>query len=288
MYRGRVTHSGSWLDPWGSRTVPTETPLDAADPSRRILGGVPDRSTRTWQLVGVSILAGVITLTAIAVPWLLAPDDNRQDEAAAPPATGNLTVAPPASVASTYPASAGPTTQVTATAAEPTAPTAPSSGPTPDRSVGSVTSAPPPVAPASPPVSSSAAIPARSGKAASFSPVSVEAEDPANLLSEGAGIAACAACESGARVRYVGRLTVYLTTATAGSRTITVSYTVKGDRTIKISVNGAPPTAHHLTGTNWDVPRTFRYTAMVPAGRVSMSFYNDTGPAPDIDKITIS
>ncbi|WBB55258.1 hypothetical protein [Verrucosispora sp. WMMD573] len=263
--------------------MPTETPSNAADPSRRIIGGAADRSTRTWQFVGVTTLAGVIALTAVAVPWLLASDDSRRDEAAAPAATGNLTHPATSSVPSTHPTSAGPTTQGTATAAEPAAP---SSEPASDRSVGSVTSAPPPVAPA--PASPSAAAPDRSTAAAPFSPVSVEAEDPANLLSEGAGIASCAACGNGARVRYVGRLTAYLTTATGGSRTITVRYTVKGDRTIKISINGAAPTAHHLTGTDWDTPRTLRYTAMVPAGRVSMAFYNDTGPAPDIDKITIS
>ncbi|GIJ75757.1 hypothetical protein Xph01_01890 [Micromonospora phaseoli] len=130
--------------------------------------------------------------------------------------------------------------------------------------------------------------PGRTTEPPSFRPVSVEAEDPGNVLSEGAGIATCPTCEGGARVRYIGRLTANLTTAAAGRRTVTVTYQVKGDRSLMISINGAAPTTHRLSGTDWDTPRTFRYTATIPAGQVSMTFYNDTGPAPDIDKITIS
>ncbi|MBX7265068.1 hypothetical protein KIF24_02665 [Micromonospora sp. Llam7] len=219
----------------------------------------------------------MIALTAIAVPSLLAPDENRPDGAAAPAATSDPTVPPASSSPSVFPTSAGRTRQSAGTAAEPSAPSSgPVSVPAPGRSVG-------PVAPAPP-----LATLDRSTEAPSFRPVSVEAEDPGNVLGEGAGIAACPACEGGARVRYVGRLTAYLTTAAAGSRTITVGYEVKGERSLKISINGAPPTTHHLTGTDWDTPRTFRYTATVPAGRVSIAFYNDTDPAPDIDKITIS
>ncbi|MBQ1027850.1 hypothetical protein [Micromonospora sp. C95] len=267
--------------------MPTETALNAADPSHRVSGGAPDRSTRTWQLVGISTLAGVIALASIAVPWLLTPDESRPDGTAAPAATGNQTVPPPSATASPLATSVGPASQLTTAATGPNAANGgPISKPAPGQSARPVTTAPPPVAAAPPP--SPSAEPDGSSGTLPFRPASVEAEDPANLLTEGAGIAVCGACEGGARVRYVGRLTAYLTTATAGSRTITVSYTVNGERSIQISINGAAPTTHRLTGTDWDIPRTFRYTATVPAGRVSMAFYNDAGPAPDIDKITIS
>ncbi|MFV2099683.1 hypothetical protein [Micromonospora sp. LOL_024] len=259
--------------------MPTETAWYAAEPGLRNLDRSPDRSTRIWHLLGVATLAGVIALTATAVPWLLTPEENRLGGATLTPTSGPTSAALSPSP-SVLPTSATPTAPRTGTTAGPQVPgRPPSSEPAPGRSVTRL-------APAAP--SPSAASPNRSSQAPSFSPVSVEAEHPGNLLSEGAGIVACGACEGGARVRYVGRLTAYLTTATAGRRTITVSYEVDGERSLQISINGAAPTTHRVTGTGWGTPRTLRYTATVPAGRISMAFYNDAGPAPDIDKITIS
>ncbi len=266
--------------------MPNDALSDAADPVPRSPGGVPDpdRSARARHWVGISSLAGAIALAAIAVPPLLVPDERRPDGvgSAAPDGTVDPTTTAtlPGGAPTTAPGAAGsgPTTGPTPPSRAPDSTPQPAGslpGPAPNRPTR--TAAPPPSATtgdATPP--------------ASFRPVSVEAEDPGNLLSEGAGIVGCAACAGGARVRYLGRLTAYLTTATAGERTITVSYSTKGDRQLKISINGAAPTTHHLTGTAWDTPRTFQYAATVPAGRVSFIFYNDTGPPPDIDKISIS
>ncbi|MBQ1049941.1 hypothetical protein KBX50_15895 [Micromonospora sp. C51] len=256
--------------------MPTEAVSNVVGPNPRLPGGAPQpsRSTRVWQLTGISTLAGAIALTAIAVPSLVATDEQRPEGAAVPAAP--TASAAPSAAPSVIASSPGPTRQSTGTAAEPRAPGRDLAASQPGRQA---TPAPPP---------RPSATPDRTTKPPSFSPVSVEAEDPGNVLSEGAGIATCPTCEGGARVRYVGRLTANLTTTAAGSRTVTVTYQLKGDRSLMISINGAVPTVHRLTGTDWSTPRTFRYTADVPAGRISMAFYNDTGPAPDIDKITIS
>ncbi|WP_432990747.1 hypothetical protein [Dactylosporangium sp. CA-233914] len=120
-----------------------------------------------------------------------------------------------------------------------------------------------------------------------FSPVSVQAEHPANVLSDGARIAGCDTCDGGARVRYLGTVTAYLDIPTAGERTVTVTYEIDGHRRIKVAVNNATPLTFTVTGTSWHVPLSFEFTAAIPAGRTAITFYNDNGPAPDIDKVTV-
>ncbi|TCB96802.1 hypothetical protein E0H26_14405 [Micromonospora zingiberis] len=258
--------------------MPNEAGSPDADPIPRILGSAPrpDRSSRTRQWVGIGTLTGAIALAAIAVPPLLASTES-------PPVSSPETVATPvATSAPTEPAASAPGESPSPTPSPER--TAPAAGPTPSPSTRTAAPAPPPTTSAASPSATSS----RSTAPPSLRPVSVEAEDPGNVLGEGAGIVACSACAGGARVRYLGTLSVYLTNPTAGPRTVTVAYTVDGSRELKISINGAAPTNHFLTGTAWDTPRTFRYTTTVPAGRVSFTFYNDTGPSPDIDKITIS
>jgi hypothetical protein len=113
----------------------------------------------------------------------------------------------------------------------------------------------------------------------------VQAEDPANVLGGGAKVTACATCEGGARVRYLGTLAVPIEVPTAGRRTVTVHYTCDGERELQVAINGGTPTAQWVTGTDWATPRTFRYTATLPAGRSTLTILNG---GPDIDKITIS
>ncbi|WP_433533073.1 hypothetical protein ACQPYA_14310 [Micromonospora sp. CA-263727] len=260
--------------------MPNEVVSNVADPVARIGSAPdPDRPTRTGHWVGISTLAGAIALAAVAVPPLLAPDERRPD------GSQDGVVAPAATTAPTDPASPSP---VATEAAGPAAPNAePTSSPTVRNATPTSGPAPNPAGTVAPAPTPAPSVTTGRSTPPPFVPISVQAEDPGNLLSEGAGVVSCATCEGGARVRYLGRLTAYLTTPTAGLRTITVTYQVKGERTLKISVNGEAPTTHRLTGTDWDTPHTFQYTALVPAGRVSLTFYNDTGPPPDIDKITV-
>ncbi|MEU0558496.1 hypothetical protein [Dactylosporangium sp. NPDC006015] len=140
-----------------------------------------------------------------------------------------------------------------------------------------------------PPVRGSAAVPGSAP--ASFAPIVVEAEDPGNRLTGGAAVTACGTCHGGARVRYLCFtcvLEVRAVLPTAGSRTVTVGYEVDGPRAVKVRVNGAAPRTFQVTGPAWTVPRSFQFTADLPAGELRLTLFNDDTPAPDIDVVTIT
>lgn len=124
-----------------------------------------------------------------------------------------------------------------------------------------------------------------------FTPISVQAEDPGNLLSGGAAVVACGTCDGGYRVRYIClscQLVVRTTLTVPGSRTVTVVYESEGSRTIKITLNGARPVIRTVSGPDWTTPQTLRFTAVLPAGTLLLTFYNDESAAPDLDKVVIS
>ncbi len=129
------------------------------------------------------------------------------------------------------------------------------------------------------------------GSPAAFTPIVIEAEDPANRLTGGAGVTACATCHGGARVRYLCFtcvLEVRAVLPVAGLRTVTVGYEVDGPRSVKVGVNGAPARTWQVTGPEWTAPRSFQFTAELPAGELRLTIFNDETPAPDIDVVTVS
>jgi hypothetical protein len=129
-------------------------------------------------------------------------------------------------------------------------------------------------------------------RAGDFPPVSVEAEDPGNTMSGGAEITTCAACEGGARVQSIGSgsgtLVVRATVPATGTREVVVTYETDGDRTVKVALGGTTVSTAKVGGDGRQSPRTYRFTTAVPEGAVDLTFFNDDGPAPDIDKITIT
>ncbi|MET7424208.1 DUF1996 domain-containing protein [Dactylosporangium sp. NPDC005555] len=152
------------------------------------------------------------------------------------------------------------------------------------------TAAGPSPTPTPPVVRGSASVPGSSAPA-SFTPIVVEAEDPGNRLTGGAGVTACATCHGGARVRYLCftcALEVRAVLPVAGSRTVTVGYEVDGRRSVKVKINGGAPRTFQVTGPAWNVPRSFQFTAELPAGELRLTFYNDDTPAPDLDVVTIT
>jgi hypothetical protein len=114
---------------------------------------------------------------------------------------------------------------------------------------------------------------------------------PGNVLTAPAQAVACAACYGGYRVRYIGgsgKVVIAIQIPVSGPRAITVDYEIDGQREIKISSNGTVILTRTVTGSGWDVPQTLRFTTVLNAGPVLLTFYNDTSPAPDIDRVTNS
>jgi hypothetical protein len=140
------------------------------------------------------------------------------------------------------------------------------------------------------PATSERISPTTSRPAAVITPVSVQAEDPGNLLSRPASVVRCDTCDGGYRVRYIGgagQVVVRATLPAAGWIHVTVIYECQGSRTFKISINGAPALVRTVSGPDWKTPQTFTFDASFPAGTVLVSFYNDDSPAPDLDKVVL-
>jgi len=152
-------------------------------------------------------------------------------------------------------------------------------------------SAPAPVTSSVSPGATAAPPPAATGAPARFTPITVEAEDPRSILTGGAAATDCAACRGGGRVRYICpdcRVTLRTTVPVAGRRTVTVFYEVDGPRSLKVSINDAKAGVYPVTGPGWETPRSFHFTADLPAGPLRVTLFNDDSPAPDVDEVVIS
>ncbi|WP_432837411.1 hypothetical protein [Dactylosporangium sp. CA-092794] len=233
-------------------TVPKATD-DLTDPSVADPADL-DRRLRPRHWVGIGILAVAVGIAAFILPPLIGSSGGGS------PAPRGAAGPGPGSVTSTS-ATLGVTgTEPALTAGSPGPSSAPSSAPP------AVTAAP-------------------------FEPISLQAEDPTSSLAGSASVADCDTCDGGARVRYIdlqASVTLHFVVPSAGRREITVLYELDGDRKLKVSINGGPPVKQVLTGHSWDKPSAFSFVAVVPQGVVTMRLYNDEGPAPDIDKVTIS
>jgi hypothetical protein len=141
--------------------------------------------------------------------------------------------------------------------------------------------------------SSASAHPTASASAAgpSFATISLQASDPGNIR-KGAHVFTCATCDGGDRVGYLGGANYLIIPVrgvpAAGTRTLTVVYENDGRRTLMISVNGITVSTLSLTGGSWHVPATTTLPVFLPAGASMIKFFNDSGPAPDINRIVIS
>jgi hypothetical protein len=105
--------------------------------------------------------------------------------------------------------------------------------------------------------------------------ISRHAADGANLRN-GARIIDCPSCDGGRRVGYIGGPnTLAIRVAgvpSAGERTLLVVYETQDPRTLKIAVGDGP--VHTMS-------------VFVPAGVSWIRFFNDAGPAPDINRIEL-
>jgi hypothetical protein len=128
--------------------------------------------------------------------------------------------------------------------------------------------------------------------AAVFTAVSLHAADPANIR-KGARVIECGSCDGGRRVGYIGgpnTLAIQVPgIAAAGDRKLTVVYETEEPRTLMLAVNDGPVHTLTLAGAHdWLVPATVELTVFVPAGTSWIRCFNDTGSAPDINRIVLS
>jgi hypothetical protein len=202
--------------------------------------------------LGWTALAVAVGATATFVPPLVLPDGRGL---------------PPAATAPTPPP-AGTTTAP--------APTTPPALPR--------TSAPPsPTAKRTPPASPSAT--------PGFAAISLHAADDANLRN-GARVIDCPTCVGGSRVGYIGgpnTLAIRVADVpAAGERTLTVTYETAETRTLLVAVNDGAVHTLTLSGAgDWLIPATVSLRVHLPAGTSWVRFFNDAGPAPDVNRIEL-
>ncbi|MEU4645407.1 hypothetical protein [Micromonospora sp. NPDC023814] len=239
--------------------------------------------------VAALVLATVTSGAVVSEGW---PDGPiRPPLRGAPPPVGAIADSL-ATTAAGQGAQAGPTATPPSAAASPP-PRTPTSSPTPSRLP----------RPSLPPTSTSepttgpgrgaASTPPRttSPPPAVFVPLRIEAEAPTNVVSGGATAVPCGPCSGGTRVGYIdaaASVVVIADLPTSGQRTVRVTYETDGPRQIKIKANGVQVDTRWLDGDGWESPRSFTFTAMLPAGPLRLAFYNDQSPSPDIDQVTIS
>ncbi|MDG6102203.1 hypothetical protein Daura_44260 [Dactylosporangium aurantiacum] len=206
---------------------------------------------RVWpRRLGWAALAAAVAATATFVPPLVLPDGRDH---------------PPAATAPTPPRTSPPATEPAAT---------------PSPAAGGTT---PAVVPRTPSAKPSAS--------AGFAPISLHAADEANLRN-GARIIECPTCVGGSRVGYIGgpnTLAIRVADVpAAGERTLTVTYETAETRTLRVSVGDGPVHTLTLSGAgDWRIPASVSLRVHLPAGTSWVRFFNDAGPAPDVNRIEL-
>jgi hypothetical protein len=119
----------------------------------------------------------------------------------------------------------------------------------------------------------------------------VEAE--AGVIAGAAAVASCSACSGAQKVGSIGNgatnvVTLTITPSAAGSRTLTIVYTLGETRSFFVSVNGGTAVEVPLTGTSWSTPATKTITVALNSGANSIKFFNNGAFAPDLDKISVN
>lgn len=222
----------------------------------------PTAEGREWpRRLGWVALAVAVGATATFVPPLVLPDGRDH---------------PPAATAPTPPPSPAPTTPPTGSSTASPGGTPPATVPTSPASALPRTTVPPSVKPSVPPA---------------FAAISRHAADAANLRN-GARVIECATCDGGSRVGYIGgpnTLAIRVPDVpVAGERTLTVTYETAETRTLRVAVNDGPVHTLTLSGAgDWLIPATVSLRVHLPAGTSWVRFFNDAGPAPDVNRIEL-
>jgi endo-1,4-beta-D-glucanase Y len=120
--------------------------------------------------------------------------------------------------------------------------------------------------------------------------VTVEAES--GTVAGGAKVASCASCSGGQKVGFVGNggtLTLSVSSNTAGSYPLKISYLNGGSaaRSATVTVNGTAQNVSFPTNGSWTTVQTLTVTVTVTAGTNTIVFSNPTAYGPDVDKVVV-
>ncbi|WP_370969134.1 alpha-L-fucosidase [Amycolatopsis sp. cg9] len=119
-----------------------------------------------------------------------------------------------------------------------------------------------------------------------------EAEDSANDIGD-AGVTSCSPCSGGQKVRNIGggagaAVTFPgVTVPSAGRYQLFLDFTVNGDRSYFVSVNGGTPVEVKVSGAGNSTPDTISVPVTLTAGANAIRIGNDRAGAPDLDRISL-
>ncbi|GLY35625.1 alpha-L-fucosidase [Amycolatopsis sp. NBRC 101858] len=119
-----------------------------------------------------------------------------------------------------------------------------------------------------------------------------EAEDSANDIGD-AGVTSCSPCSGGQKVRNIGGSAGAavtfpgVTVAAAGQYPLYLDFTVNGDRSYFVSVNGGTPVEVKVSGAGNSTPYTTSVPVTLNAGANTIRIGNDRSGAPDLDRISL-
>jgi hypothetical protein len=119
-----------------------------------------------------------------------------------------------------------------------------------------------------------------------------EAEDSANDIGD-AGVTSCSPCSGGQKVRNIGGSAgaavtfPAVTVASAGQYALHLDFTVNGDRSYFVSVNGGAPAEVKVSGVGNSAPYTTSVPVTLNAGANTIRIGNHRAGAPDLDRISL-
>ncbi|TMR94655.1 alpha-L-fucosidase [Nonomuraea basaltis] len=119
-----------------------------------------------------------------------------------------------------------------------------------------------------------------------------EAEDSRNQLGN-AGITNCSPCSGGQKVRNLGGgpdayvLFEDVTVAEAREYTLFIDFTVNGERSYSVTVNGGTPVEVKVSGVGNNTPYTTSVPVTLRAGANTIKIHNDAAAAPDLDRLSL-
>jgi hypothetical protein len=119
-----------------------------------------------------------------------------------------------------------------------------------------------------------------------------EAEDSANDLGS-TGTTSCSPCSGGQKVRNIGGspgasvLFKDVTVDKAGAYTLFIDYTVNGDHSYFVSVNGGAPIKVPVSGVGNSTPYTTSAPVTLQAGANTIKIYNDEEATADLDRLSL-